>query len=446
MHDMKGFGRKNNYILVAIPLLMVAVLWEIFSVKKLEPAHIAQKIYRVFETKEKIINHDINVILNKIINSDGTKTIWQLLDPANYKNDNTYVCVLNEDKLIFWSSSLIAFPQEIITQADTTQLMHLPTGWFYVYSKTYGDFTVKGFIMIKREFPYKNRYIQSTFPKDFNLPDDDTVKAEYQKEGINILKPDGKFLFSVVPSGTNQMVKNNLFLISIYFLFIFLLLAQVSSWLKQNPEKLGTVSRFLISFGTAVLIYIFLNRIRIPYAFYRSELFSPNKFAYSGWLSSLGEYFLVSSLMFYFAISFYNFFRSGDLSGKGYHIVKNFALLFAGFYFTFSLFLLKILILNSNITLTFFSHLTFSSANIFAFFFVALHTLGLVLILLRIKEEYGKGRREKGEWETGIRRIPKLWDFQPVCFLRSAFSLFRSVCRFADGRGFSKSHFQSVWN
>lgn len=372
---------------IAIPLLMAAVLCEILSDKKQETVFIAKKVYKVFKAKEKETDKNIDFVLNKIITSDHIENIWQLVDPANYQNNNTYLCILNEDEMIFWSSSLIAFPQEIITEADSAQLIHLPTGWYYIHSRTYGDYTVKGFIMIKREFPYENRYIQSAFPKDFNLPDSYTVKAEFQNSGINIIRPDGKFLFAVEPIKADQKEGNNLLLIIFYFLFLYLLLAQISLWLKQN-QRLHEVSRFLISVVTAAIMYIVLDRMRIPHAFYRSELFSPHKFAYSSWLSSLGEYILLSSLMFYLALSFYNFFRSRGAFNTSYNWIRNFAFLFAGLYFTFSAFLIKILILNSDISLTFFSNLKLSSVNVFAFFFAALHTLGIVLIILRLRIEY----------------------------------------------------------
>ncbi len=387
MNNMKRYNRKNIYLWFAIPLLLGAILWEVFLLRREDTNFDAQKISRIFKAKEKETDRKISQVLNKIVNSENDESLWQLIDPADYQEDDTYLCVLYEDQLVFWSSSLIAFPQEIITQTDSAQLIHIPTGWYYVLTKSEGEYTVKGFILIKREFPYQNRYIQNSFSKDFNFPDNYAVKADHQDGAINIEGPDGKFVFAVDPVTSVPKEASNAFLILLYLLSFYLLLAQISVWLRRN-HKLKAVSKFLFASGAAVLIYGVLNQTRIPNGLYNSELFSPHEFAYSSWLSSLGEYILISSLLFYLAQSFYTFYRSNARSKTLYDRTTIFAFLFAGLYFTFSVFLFKILILNSNISLRFLSNLQFSFSNISAFFCVAIHTSGIVLIILRLRSEY----------------------------------------------------------
>jgi two-component system, NtrC family, nitrogen regulation sensor histidine kinase NtrY len=384
---MKQNYRNNIYLWIALPLLIAAIFWELLSVRRMEPKCDAKKVYSVFEAKEKLADKYITHVLKLINGIKSSENIWRLLDPADYQEDETYLCVLDDDELIFWSSSLIAFPREIISQADSTQLIHLPTGWYYVQSRTDGEYTVNGFILIKREFPYKNRYIESVFPSDFDLPDSYAVRAEFQNGAINIVRPNGEFLFSVEPIKGAGAEENNFPLMLLYFSFIFLVLAQINSWLRHNPKILEVVG-FLISIAASALMYLLLDRLRIPNAFYQSELFSPHVFAYSGWLSSLGEYILLSVLMFYVAQSFFNLFRSGPSSGASHNWTTIFAFAFAGFYFTFSVFLFRILILNSNISLQFFTNLQLSLANVGAYFCVSLHALGFVLIALRLRIEF----------------------------------------------------------
>jgi len=373
--------------LIALPVLLVSVLLEFMTVQSLEPQHEAEKIYQVLDAREQLIDKYLASITSKIIKENSQDNIWSLLEPGDYNDDGTAVCVIKNNSLIFWSSSLIAFPQVEMGPENTTSLIHLPTGWYYVHSKIAGDYIVKGFILIKREFPYKNKYIQSAFLQDFNLPDDYIIKVESQNGAINITRPEGEFLFSVSPSKGAGIQKNNELLIALYFLLLFLILAQINLSFQQNSRDYP-VLKFLISLCAAALIYVTLNWFRIPSAFYRSGIFSPREFAFGGWLSSFGEYILLSFLMLYIAQAFFSLYKQQLNETRNFRLGLIFPFLFAGLYFAFSVFLFKTLLLNSNVSLEFFSNLKFSLVNLSAFFCVSLHTLGFVLIIIRLRGEY----------------------------------------------------------
>ena len=260
---MKQYYRNNIYLWIALPLLIAAVLLEFLSIRRLEPPCDTKKVYAIFEAKEKQIDKYISSVLTRISNTKSDENIWRLLNPADYQNGETYICVLDQDELIFWSSSLIAFPREMISQTDSMKLIHLPTGWFYVHSRTEGEITVKGFILIKREFPYKNKYIQSAFSADFDLPDGYAVRTEFQNGAINITRPDGKFLFSVEPIKVAGAEKNNVPLIALYFSFLFLLLAQINLRLRQSQKYQG-IYRFLISFAVSVVNISCIRQVSNP--------------------------------------------------------------------------------------------------------------------------------------------------------------------------------------
>lgn len=379
--------RKNIYLLIALPVLLFSVVWELMSVQRFEPQHEADKIYKVFETKERQVDKYLSSTIDKIFNSSDTVNIWNLLAPKEYHDDGTSICVIKNGSLVFWSSSLIAFPQVVSRQNNLTGVVHLPTGWYYVHSILAGEYAVKGFILLKREFPYKNKYIQNAFLKDFDLPDDYIIKDKSKDGAINITKPNGEYLFSVESVTGTSIPKHADLTIILYFLLIFLILAQVTLWLRQN-NNLRPAIKFLLCAGIAALFYLILNRLRIPQSFYQSELFAPGEFAYGGFLSSLGEYVLLSLLMFYVSQTFFSLFESEFQVKKNTDVISVFAFLFAGLYFSFSVFLFKLLLLNSNISLEFFSNLKLSLTNVCAFFCVSLHALGFVMIVIRLRAEY----------------------------------------------------------
>lgn len=379
--------RRNIYILIAVAVFLFMLLWELVSVQRFEPKHEAGKIYRVFEAKEKRVNKYLASTLDKIIDSEEGENLWNILAPGPYEEDGISICVYNEGSLIFWSSSLTAFPQVVSAQSESPELIHLPTGWFYVHSISAGEYTVKGFILLKREFPYKNKYIQNAFLKDFDLPADYQVKADPQVRAINIVRPDGEYLFSFEPvNGAGNPERNNVTII-LYFAFIFLILAQIALWLQQL-NSIRPLLKFLICTGVAGLLYLILDRFRIPGTFYQSRFFSPQEFAYGGWLSSLGEYILLSLLVFYISQAFFSLFKAEHKENRKSGIILITVFLFAGLYFSFIVFLFKILLLNSNVSLEFFRNLQFSLTNVSAFFCVSLHALSFVMIIIRLRAEY----------------------------------------------------------
>ena len=106
-------------------------------------------------------------------------------------------------------------------------------------------------------------------------------------------------------------------------------------------------------------------------------------------MASLGEFILLSILMFHVAHSCFTVgdFKRG-LKHKGQW--KLLAFFFPAFYFSLSVALLKILLVNSNISLEFLSNLEFSLINLFAFIGISLQVLGFVIILWNLRRDFYK--------------------------------------------------------
>jgi two-component system nitrogen regulation sensor histidine kinase NtrY len=151
-------------------------------------------------------------------------------------------------------------------------------------------------------------------------------------------------------------------------------------WKKRLPSSL----KIMITFSVCFIIYVIISRLKIPFSLCQTNLFSPRDFAYSSWLASLGEFVLLSILMFHVAQTF---IKLGNFE-KGQKVAPFwtfFSFLFAAFFFSFSVVLLKILLLNSNISLEFFNDLKFSMINLYAFFAISLHIISFIIILLKLR-------------------------------------------------------------
>ena len=384
---MKRLAGRNIYFLFAIPILLVLLLFEFQFFKENSRKQESSRICKIFEKKEKKLLSLIDSVSYTLSNNPSVLSNWSLLRLFQHDDEGLALAIFNDRGLIFWSSSAIAFPPDENTLKRPEGVVHLPTGWYYQVSQRSDNNTIRGFLLIKREFPYHNRYIKSAFQRDFNLPEDYQVKSVPQADAMNISKTDGKYLFSLIfPNEfVHSSVSFNLPAL-FFFAFLLLILAQANVWLKRIRQLTPGI-KLIIPMSICFSMYLIVNRLEFPAFLYQTLLFSPHDFAYSGWLASLGEFVLLSILMFYGAQAFFNLnsYRKNQKE-RGYWRI--FSFLFVAFFFSFSVVLVKILLLNSNISLEFFSELKFSAINVYAFLGVSLQLLGFVLIMWRLRKDY----------------------------------------------------------
>ncbi len=383
---MKRFVNRNIYFILAIPVFIFALSCEMFFFKKNSNRHEAERILNIFEKKEHKLGLTVDSVGFKLKSHPVTLNYWSLLPFLRSNEEGLEIAVYSLNSLVFWSSSSIILPPEI---PKLNGIIHLPTGWYYQISKKSGVYTICGFVLIKREFPYHNRYIKSSFDRDFMLPDDYVVSQVRQPGSINVTRPDGKFLFSLnIPRDGFQTSGKSNSAALLYLVILFLVLAQINLSLKLN-RRISDLVKFFISIGLQVFIYLVVVGLKIPDSLFQTKLFLPHDFAYSRWIASLGEFLLICVLMFSISISFF-LVKKVRLNARLKKIWIYFVILFTAFYFSFSIALLRILLLNSNISMEFLGNLRFSAINVYAFTGISLQVLGFVIIMRYFKQEFFK--------------------------------------------------------
>jgi len=386
---MKRFADRNIYLIIAIPILLGLLLCEFVFFPDNSRKLNSEGVNKVFEKKEKRLLELVDTITFRLTAHPEMLTDWSLLRFFNHDDDEYAITISNESSLLFWSSSTVAFPADDSNLKKPEGLIHLPTGWYYQITHKTGVYSVKGFLLIKREFPYSNRFIKSFFNKDLNIPDGCLIKSSPQPGASNVERPNGTYLFSITaPNEDFRTVNNSDLSALLYFVFVLMILAQLSVYLKRS-KRLPPNFKLFISLAITVLLYVMANEIKFPAALYHTNLFTPHDFAFSSWLASLGEFIFLSILMFYIAQAFFTL-SVVEKGRKVWGFWKVFNFLFVAFYFAFSAALLKILLLNSSISLEFFSDLKFSVINLFAFFGISLHLVGFIIVVLRLRSDYLK--------------------------------------------------------
>lgn len=384
---MRRFVRKNIYILIAIPVFLVLLLCNLLFFNGTSKEQESDRVYRIFEKKVIRLTQLVDSVAFRVKLHPEVLSDWSLLRLVDHEKEGLTVAVFNETALLFWSSSSLTFPTIDNSTTKTDGLVHLPTGWYYQLSKHSGNYTVSGFLLIKREFPYHNRYIKSAFQNDFKLSDDYQVHSTSQRDALNICKPDGTHLFSLTTSNEATVSRSSTdFSALLCFIFILLVLTQVNFWLRYN-SRIVPGFKLVVTLCVSGSIYLIMSGFKFPSSIYQTNLFSPRDFAYSSWLSSLGEFILLSLLMFHCAHSIFTLRidHKREFSSRYWKILL-FGL--AAFFFAFSIALLKILVLNSNISPEFLSDLKLSSVNLYAFFAISLQVLGFLIILWRLRKDY----------------------------------------------------------
>ena len=321
-------------------------------------------------------------------------TDWSLIDQFDNEDDDLEVAISGKNSLLFWSSAQIAFPFDDIGTLRSEGLVHLPTGWYYQYSHKSGEYTIRGFLLIKREFPYRNRYIKSSFQTDFDLPDHFLVQSFPEPGATNIRRVNGAYLFTIFQSQNEHISpQSSGYSELLFFAFVILVLAQLNCWIKRGKRFSGNI-KLSFSIAISICIYLLFKMIAFSGFVAQTQLFSPRDFAYNGWLASLGDFVLLSILMFHIGLSYF-ILSDLDRSSKIRKLKMFMSFFFGVFYFTFSVALFRILLINSSITLEFFTELKFSEANLYAFFCIVIQIIGFIVIFLRFRIDYFEELRLK---------------------------------------------------
>ena len=254
--------------------------------------------------------------------------------------------VYENDTLKFWTNNSAAVENHIREVCLDDRLAQLKNGWFEVYKKQSQPAKIRmvfGLILLKREYPYQNRYLKNNFGLGFEVPegtriikgDENNVNKIYsslENESPNYLCT---LIFPPVAKSTDSPFE--WLLVILYFLGFLSMIA----WLKMEYMELAPRLGKLLSIS-AFLAVIFLLRwvtifARFPEPIYNLPLFGPDFYgdATSFWLPSLGDLCINALLFLYLA-----YFLNRELPGALPNWIRKKPLLFVSLILVFIAFLL----------------------------------------------------------------------------------------------------------
>lgn len=322
------------------------------------------------------------------------KEISNTLDSENYVSNFSNLNTLFEDdglgfiifldqKMVYWSSNHFSFPNVPQRIYSKDGLLFLPNGIFEAQRRMIGNHLIIGLIHIKNNYSYENQFLENIFIKPFKLPSNFKINNEKNKYSYEIHDRSNQYLFSVVPTGNRRFNESQLYFTAFLYLLglVFLLLALYKKTNDYHEESFPVKMMFL----TIILFMIYWIHFifGIPAILNHLEIFSAKYYAASKWLPSLGDFFLITTLFFFWSLVFVHEFALHGKSKKQM-IIPSF--IFAGSLYQLVGLMISNLIRNSNITFKLNRITDIDQFSISSHLAIALLLFSIFLINLKIIE------------------------------------------------------------
>ncbi|MGE5394628.1 MAG: ATP-binding protein [Candidatus Saccharibacteria bacterium] len=257
------------------------------------------------------------------------------------------ILVFKDQDMVYWSSNHCSFANLLIRVSSKNELVFLPNGIFEAQKRVVGNHTIIGLLHIKNKYSYENQFLQNTFIKPFDLPSDFIIDYSKGKNTYEIHDNNNQYLLSVTARGNVTFNGFQLYFSAFLYLmgliFLFITIYQKLSNYREENFVLKMITLMLMLF-VIYWIHIIFN---IPAILNHLEIFSAAYYAYSRWLPSLGDFFLVTTMFFFWSLIFIKEFTL-QVRYKKYMIALSFV--FAALLYQLVGVMIVNLISNSSIT------------------------------------------------------------------------------------------------
>ncbi len=367
---------KWPFLLMLILLILSVFCEKDYSNKSYDERDTAnfEKILARKEIKaEKILKET-----GKLLEDEGGEVLFTELAIKYtnlYYNEGISFFVYHHDSLIIWTSNSIPVPEkpEVFAGSDIIKLYN---SWFLMQNLSWEEYSLISLILIRSDYPYENKVLEEGFQKKFNLSENVNLIVPGNEDNNPVYNKDGELIFSL---DYTMAKKDNKYKAGIclgfYLLCFFLFLTFLRNFLhKTRKEDKNPVFFFIVLI--IIVFYSVIQYFRFPDIVFNLELFSPQKFARSSFLPSLGNLLIITVLGFFIIYNFYLevFFNKDQL--HKYKIYRYSIFFITGilslFLFYINTFIFRSLIFDSSISFETYKVLEISAYTFIGFLILAL--------------------------------------------------------------------------
>lgn len=300
--------KKFKKYLFVIPLLLFVAgfVAEDILLNNRQEEVVVHEFELKLQEKQALLNDKLDEIVSTLDEGQFDNdylSVFHYLIPL-FENQGIGFLILENDNMVFWSDNRFSFSEPYLSELHEETLQYIANGVYLNSVRNTGNYTVIGLISIKNNYSIENQFMKNGFSDQFNIPDNYTIDKNLSEGSLPVYDVSGKYLFSLSSGGTIYCQSSKLLLPFFFFALGILFLLY---WLRILFIKLkdwNFLVRIILLGIILVAIYslrIFLGIPRFCSAF---ELFSPNLYAYSSLLPSLGDLFLLSVLIFFWSLNF----------------------------------------------------------------------------------------------------------------------------------------------
>ncbi|WP_461636555.1 ATP-binding protein [Labilibaculum euxinus] len=309
-------NRLLKYIpaILTLVFLLLAVSTEYYFRQNDRLANVANHARQVLERKEQMLKNDLGELQTAIAQKDGVLQKYDSFSEfeKDLKKDGFVLVAYKQDSLLFWSDNSFLIPEKSFLEEENSLVVRLDDGFYFMQKQKVDSIDLYGFLLLKKIYPYQNKFLKNHFGPDFFIPDSFDISL-HPNVGASVSNSDGKFLFSLsddnagMGSRRGQKGVGLLYLLAILSGLVFF-----SILLRQLKDlKLG-LSAFLVWGAGLVLLRYFMLLWGFPAVFSKFEIFSPVLFASSFFFPSLGDFVINSFFLFVFVYTYSRFLVSNQ--------------------------------------------------------------------------------------------------------------------------------------
>jgi signal transduction histidine kinase len=315
-----------------------------------------------------------------------------------YKQGETgigFVTVKN-DSVKSWSSNKLPAVDFTKLPNGKTSVRFLKNGVYLMTSKAAGQEKVVLFYRIKSVYPFENEYLKSRFNAELNFPQGIDIKME--KTDYPVFDADENVLayldFTEMPPSPAAAA------LLVFLLFAGYLSIAVYLIVLLQKKIDGNVSKLLI-FGAFSLIWFVLLNYTGIFSFVRlSMIFQPESFALSGLLPSMISVFSIVVVVLMLLIAGLKWQKS---ESKKLKAADSFLLIFIlALSFTFSLKMVKIVLLNTSSDIDLAKIVSLDLAGIFGLLTIVIAAVDFLIIVSLVINRFKASPEEPGYREAAF--------------------------------------------
>ncbi len=296
-----------KFLLFAVFFIFIWILVNQYENYIFNIDNVRSKIEKGVHSKEGILESNLKHISDSVSSKSFDKIIQIKKQESRILENGFEFYYYEQGILKHWSTNLIPVPDFLEAKMLELKIWELKNGFYYQkHIIIDSNIIILGLFPLQYKYPYENLYLSNSFHSSFSVPTN--IKLAITNTEHEIKNAKNEYLFSVFRETVPKADMAVLFDVFIFFIILFLFLLSLDKFLlykrisKKKKYFLYT-SLFISLLVLRLLMFIY----RLPYDLYSSKLFSPEYYASSAFLPSLGD--LLINVLTIFSVAIIIFFR-----------------------------------------------------------------------------------------------------------------------------------------